>query len=120
MLCCIHDCLKHYRFKTFGKENPLILGQILENQAFFVGGGVVLGKYSIERSRSKWHSRDLGILRWRCHQGEVDFAHKNTMDRLPGKLCLESNFEPCIKEDGSQATRKPSRDWHRVSAQSSR
>ena len=62
MLRCIHDCLKNYRIKTFRKQNPLVLGQILENQAFFVSRGVVLGKYSIKRSRSKRHSRDLGIL----------------------------------------------------------
>ncbi len=38
-LCCIHDCLKHYRIKTFRKQNPLILGQIPENQAFFASSG---------------------------------------------------------------------------------
>ena len=57
---------------------------------------MVLCKHSVKRSRSKRHSCDLGILRWRCHQGEVDFADKNAMDRLPCKLCLESNFEPWV------------------------
>jgi hypothetical protein len=32
-----------------------------------VSSGVVLWKYRVKRSRSKRHSRDLGILRWRCH-----------------------------------------------------
>src|ERR1035437_9098695 len=59
-----------------------------ENQAFFVSSGVVLWKCSVERSRSKWHSRDLGILRGRRHQGEVHFAYKDTMDRLHCKLSL--------------------------------
>ena len=56
-----------------------------------MGGGVVLGKYSIERSLSKRHSRDLRdlrILRWRRHQGEIDFANKDAMDRLHCKLSL--------------------------------
>ena len=74
--------------ETFRKQNPLILGQILENQGFFVSSRVVLWKYSVKRSRSKRHSRDLGILRWRRHQGEVDFADKDAMDRLSCKLSL--------------------------------
>ena len=32
--------------------------------------------------RSKRHSRELSILRWRRHQGEVDFSNKNAMNRL--------------------------------------
>ena len=88
MFCRIHDCLKHYWIETFRKQNPLIHGQILENQAFFVSGGVVLWKYSIERSRSKRHSCDLGILRWRRYQGEIHFPNKDAMDRLHCKLSL--------------------------------
>jgi len=74
--------------KRFGNRIHSSLGQILENQAFFVSSGVVLWKYSIERSRSKRHSRDLSILRWRRHQGEVDFSNKDAMDRLHYKLSL--------------------------------
>ena len=80
MLRCIHECLKNYRIKTFRKQNPLILGQILENHVFLVSGGVVLWKYSVKRSWSKRHSRYLSVLRWRRHQGEVDFSNKDAMD----------------------------------------
>jgi hypothetical protein len=64
---CIHNRLMQEWMNPFRKQNPLVLCQILENQAFFVSSGVVLWKCSVERSRSKWHSRDLGILRGRCH-----------------------------------------------------
>ena len=85
---CIHNRLMQEWMNPFRKQNPLVLCQILENQAFFVSSGVVLWKCSVERSRSKWHSRDLGILRGRRHQGEVHFAYKDTMDRLHCKLSL--------------------------------
>src|SRR5438552_17413038 len=80
--CCIHDCLMHKWMNPFRKQNPLVLCQILENQAFFVGSRVGFRKCGVERSGSKWHSRNLGILRWRHHQCEVQFAFKNAPDRL--------------------------------------
>jgi len=46
----------HKWMNPFRKQNPLVLRQILENQAFFVGSRMGLWKCSIERSRSKWHS----------------------------------------------------------------
>ena len=61
-LCCVHDCIKDDRVKSFRKQDPFIVGQILESQTFVVNSRVVLRKYGIERSRSKRHSRDLGIL----------------------------------------------------------
>jgi len=70
----------------FRKQNPLVLCQILENQAFLVSSRVGLWKCSVELSRSKWNSRDLGILRWGRHQGEVHFAYKDAPDRLHRKL----------------------------------
>ena len=80
----------------FRKQNPLVVCEILQDQTLFVSSCVVVCKHSVERSRSKRHSRDLGIRGWRGHQGEVDFADKNAMHRLPCKLCLESNFEPWV------------------------
>jgi len=76
----------HKWMNPFRKQNPLVLRQILENQAFFVGSRMGLWKCSIERSRSKWHSRNLGILRWRHHQCEVQFAFKDASDRLHCEL----------------------------------
>jgi hypothetical protein len=63
----------------FRKQNPLVLCQILEDQMLFVSSAVVVWKYSVERSRSKGHSRDLGIRGWRRHQGEVHFTDKDAM-----------------------------------------
>ena len=77
---CIHNGLMQEWMNPFGKQNPLVLCQILENQTFFVSSRVSLWKCSVERSGSKWHSCDLGILRWRSNQGKVHFAYKDTMD----------------------------------------
>jgi hypothetical protein len=85
---CIHNRLMQEWMNPFRKQNPLVLCQILENQALFVSSVVVRWKCSVERSWGKWHSRNLGILWWRRDQGEVHFAYKDTMDRLHCKLSL--------------------------------
>jgi hypothetical protein len=106
---------------SFRKQNPLVLCQILENQAFLVSNRVSLWKCSVELSGSKWHSGDLGMLRWRRYQGEVHFAYKDATGPTPAQTESLAEFRPSdTKEAGSRASRKSSRDWRRVSALSSK
>ena len=91
-------------------------------QMSFVGSRVGLWSRSVERSLSKGHHWNLGIRRWRSHLGEIHFEHKNAMGGLHSKLSLLLEFRASdvdMREAGSQAARKSSRDWHRVRAQSS-
>ena len=88
-LCGVHDGIKHYWIESLRETESTHpwpgpgAADVLSEQR-----GVVLWKYSIERSRSKRHSRDLSILRSRSHQGEVDFSDKDAMYRLRHKLSL--------------------------------
>jgi hypothetical protein len=52
-LCRVHDGIKHHWIETLRKQNPLILGQVLEQQTLFVSSGVVFWKYSVKRSRGR-------------------------------------------------------------------
>jgi hypothetical protein len=70
----------HKWMNPFRKQNPPILCQILENQAFFLGSRVSFEKNGIERSPSECHSRDLKVL-GRCrHECEAQFSYKDALE----------------------------------------
>src|ERR1700678_3933933 len=84
--CCIYDCLVYKWMNPFCKQNQLVLRQILENQAFFVGSRMVFWQCCIERRGSERHSRNLCVL-WRRHyQCEVQFALKDVPHRFHCEL----------------------------------
>ena len=78
--CRIHDRLMHERMYPFREQNPVVLCEILENQAFFVNSWMGFEKSSVERSPSERYSRDLNVLRWRRHECEAEFAYKNAAE----------------------------------------
>ena len=84
--CCIHDRLVHNWMNPFRKQNPVVLCQILENQALFVSSRVGFEKNSVERSPSEWYSRDLNVLGRRRHECEAEFAYKDAPEGLHGEL----------------------------------
>jgi hypothetical protein len=84
--CCIHDRLMHKWMNPFRKQNPLVLCQILENQALFVRSWVSFEKRNVEWSPSEWYGRDLNVLGRRRHECEAQFAHEDAPERLQCKL----------------------------------
>ena len=84
--CCIHDRLMHKRMNPFRKQNPVVLCQILENQALFVSSRVGFEQSSVERSPSEWYSRDLNVLGRRSYECEAEFAYKDAPEGLHCEL----------------------------------
>ena len=76
----------HKWMNSFRKQNPVVLCQILENQALFVSSRVGFEKSSVERSPSEWYSRDLNVLRRRRHECEAQFAYKDAPEGLHCEL----------------------------------
>jgi len=65
--CGIHEGPIQTWMDPFREQNPLVPGQIVKDQAFLMSRRVGLRKRRVELRRSKGHSRDLGVLRWRGH-----------------------------------------------------
>jgi hypothetical protein len=84
--CRIHDCLMHKWMNPFRKQNPLVLCQILENQALFVSSPVGVEKSDVEWSPSERYSRDLNVLGRRRHECEAEFAYKDAPEGLHCEL----------------------------------
>src|SRR5580693_3961109 len=78
----IHDCLMHKWMNPFRKQNPVVLCQILENQALFVSGRVGFEKNRVEGRPSERYSRDLNVLERRRHKCEAEFAYKHGPEGL--------------------------------------
>ena len=84
--CCIHDRLMHKWMNPFRKQNPVVLCQILENQAFFVSSRVVFENSNVERSPSEWYSRDLNVLGRRRHECKAEFTYQDAPEGLHCEL----------------------------------
>jgi hypothetical protein len=76
----------HKWMNPFRKQNPLVLRQILENQALFVSSRVGFEKNGVKGSPSEWYSRDLNVLGRRRHEGEAEFAYKDAPEGLHCEL----------------------------------
>ena len=83
----------HMWMNSFRKQNPVVLCEILENQALFASSRVGFEKSGVEWSPSECYSGDLSVL-GRCHyECDVEFAHNYTPEGLHCKLSHEPDSE---------------------------
>jgi len=89
-------------------------------QMFFVGGRVGLWNRSVERSLSKRHSWKSGHPAVARSLGRDPFRAQKRywVDSIANESLVEFRASDVdMREAGSQASRKFSRDWHKVRAQ---
>jgi hypothetical protein len=90
---CIHNRLIHKWMDPFREQDPFVLCQILQNQTLFVSSRVGFEKSRVEWGPSERHGRDLSVLGRRRHEREVQFAYKDTPERLHGELSYQPEPE---------------------------